>query len=248
MSSPGQRVIDAAMSRLGEHEDPWGSNRGPFVDMINARWGLRGTPWCGAFASWAYAEASVDDDGLCHPSTAIICQRARDKGAVWDGHHPIPPGAEWVNCGVHVALVVKDNGDGTVSTVEGNHHDAVALGRRAIADGLIVIPPAIKDVAPPPPAPIPEYWLEDTAAQPKLFGPWRSKETRDEQLATIPADRRAHARKIRGAGGGYAWLEGARRLYGPWLDKEARDAAQQKLEQRLGHGLRPFSRTVHGSV
>lgn len=228
------------MSRLGERETG-GPNRSPFIDLINARFGLRGTPWCGAFASWAYAEAGVDDSGLCHPSTALMCQRARDAGAVWGGHSPIPPGALWVNCGVHVAIVTRDLLDGTCLTVEGNHNDSVATGRRATADGIIIIPPAV--AASLEPESHTEFWLEDTRAQPKLFGPWNKKVLREHALESIPRERRKRVRLIRAPRGGFAWLEGPRRLYGPWAAKDARDEARKRIEARLNRELRPFSRT-----
>jgi hypothetical protein len=242
MTTAGDRVIEAASSKLGEHESPPGSNRGTFVDMINARFHLVGTPWCGSFVSWTYAEAGVDDGGLCHPSTAEICRRARAAGAVWDGHSPIPSGALFVICGIHTGLLNTPLGGSVWSTIEGNAGDAVSTGQRSVLDGLVVIPPSIREAAPPP---VRTYWLEDTKAQPKLYGPWADKTVRDRKLGSIPAPRRARARLVNHRDHKqWAWIEGARRLYGPWQSQDARDAAREALVHRLGHDLRAFSREV----
>lgn len=249
MPTAGERVIQTASKYLGVRENPDGSNRGEFIDGWERVWGLAGQPWCGMFAAAMFKEAGVDDAGLCHPSTAEMCRRARAANAVWDGHGTIPAGALWVSCGIHTCLVASDRGGGLVATVEGNHANAVGTGIRSVADGLIVIPPAVRaDTPAPQPPSVTSYWIEDPDAQPKLFGPWRDKAARDHELATIPQARRQRARLVRGRGGSFGWIEGPRRLYGPWDDRDARDRALDALERRLGHNLRAFGRTVHGSV
>lgn len=235
----GEHVIEVASRYLGVRESA--PNRGELVDRWAARWNLRGVPWCGIYADAMYAEAGVDDAGLCHPSVAEICRRARAAGAVWDGRSPIPPAALWCACGIHVALINAPLGGGVYSTIEGNHGDAVSAGERHVRDGLIVIPPAIREVV----VPARTFWLEDTKAQPRLYGPWREKDWRDRKLDEIPKARRARARLVNHRDQRqYAWIEGPRRLYGPWGSQDARDAAREALEHRLGHPMRAFSKEV----
>lgn len=241
MTPKGELVIATASKYLGVHEEG-GANRGPLIDKWNARWGLIGTAWCGAFVSAMYAETGVDDGGVTHPSTAEMCRRARAAGYVWDGRAPIPPGALWVACGQHTCLLNTPIGGGVYSSIEGNHQDSVSTGQRSVADALIVIPPAIREAAPPPAR---TYWLEDTAAQPKLYGPWSLRIARDRKLSTIPAARRRGVRLVNHRDHKqWAWIEGPRKLYGPWSSQDARDAAREALVHRLGHDLRAFSREV----
>jgi hypothetical protein len=237
----GEHVVVVASKYLGVRESG-GANRGPLIDKWEARWSLRGQPWCGIWASAMYAEAGVDDAGLCHPSTAEMCRRARAAGAVWGGHSAIPSGALFVVCGVHTGILNTPLGGGVWSSIEGNHNDSVSTGQRSVLDALIVIPPALREAAPPPTR---TYWLEDARAQPKLFGPWHDKRARDGMLRSIPAPRRRRARLVNHRDHhAWAWVEGPRRLYGPWSSQTARDAAREALTHRLGHELRAFSREV----
>ena len=236
----GERVIVTASRYLGVRESA--PNRGEHIDGWNAAWGLRGTAWCGAFAAAMFREAGVDDAGICHPSVAEMCRRARAKGYVWDGRSPVPSGAIWAACGVHTCLLNAPLGGGVWSTIEGNSGDMVRTGQRSVADALILIPPAIREAPAPPTR---TYWIEDPGARPRLYGPWADRHARDRKLASIPAARRRRARLVNHREQDrWAWVEGPRRLYGPWGSKEARDAARQSLTHRLGHELRAFSREV----
>lgn len=251
----GERVIAKATSYLGVSEI-WGRNRGPDIDRWQARWGMRGEPWCGMFADAMFSEAGVDDAGVCHPSTSEMCSRALYKGLFQDRSKTAPPGSLWINCGIHVAIVVKDLGDGTVKTIEGNYNNAVSYGRRSKWDGKIIVPPAIKADATPPP-PKYEYWLEDPNAKQKLFqikgkvGVWATKAARDkrmEELKKSPTWKKWHPRPMsRKDSKGrvrYYIIMGPLRYYGPFNTKEVRDNAQKLLEKKLGRVLRPFKRKV----
>lgn len=250
----GSKVINQALKYLGVSE-VWGPNRGPQIDKWEARWNLKGEPWCGMFSDAMYFESEVDDNDLNHPSTAEICRRANQKSAFWNGKGRIPVGSLWVNCGVHVALVTADLGDGTVKTIEGNHNNAVQMGRRRISDGKIVVPPAV-DVDDTP-SPKYEYWLEDEGAKQSLFkvngvvGVWATKAARDKRLKEIiksPNWKKYHpraiARKDWKGRQRYYILLGPLRYYGPFDSKESRDNARVILEEKLGRKLRPFSRKV----
>ena len=249
----GDKVIKKAFEYLGEHEVPDGSNSSPQIDKWEARWGLKNEPWCGMYADAMYAESGVDDAGICHPATSQIC--ANGKKYKWDGKSVIPAGALWVNCGVHVALITKDNRDGTVSTIEGNHGNRVAVGRRDVAGATIIIPPAIKTEIKPPVKW--EYWLEDTQAKPMLLtvngkiARWKSKAARDKNLEVLknnPEYARLRPRPVsRGEGKNkrYYILIGNLRYYGAFDSIEIRNNAQKSLEKRLGHSLRPFKKKVN---
>lgn len=240
--TPGEKVVATALRYIGVAESPAGSNRGPLIDKWQARWGLRGVAWCGIFCDAMYAEAGVDDHGLCHPSTAEMRRRAEAAGSILPTAARAPAGSMWLNDPNHVALVIRDNGDGTVTCVDGNSMSQVRQTRRRKADARIVVPIGIA-LEPDPPKVV-EYLLEDPKAAPKLYGPWASKASRDSALASLPARKRANARPIRTTAKPpkYAFLLGPRRLYGPWPTAAARDDAQKVIEARLGRRLRPFSR------
>lgn len=233
----GEHVIEVASGYLGVRETS--PNRGELIDKWAARWSLRGVAWCGIFADAMFAEAGVDDSGLCHPSVAEMCRRARAIGVVWDGHSLVPTGALWALCGIHVGIINVPLWGTVYSTIEGNHGDAVSTGERDLRDALIIIPSAIAAGAVVPTTR--RFYVEDPQARPKLYGPWRSADARDRKLAGIPAARRRRARIVR-PHGAYGWVEGPRRVYGPWGSVDARDAALHSLEHRLGHALRAYSK------
>jgi len=116
-----QAVVARALSALGVHEDPPGSNRGHRIDEWLQRCHTStGQPWCAAFASW------------CIDTVAIA-------GALALGDHftrtplPLPgdvmffpTGGGKGHCGIVIGLRAHE-----VMTVEGNCRDAVRCVRRA---------------------------------------------------------------------------------------------------------------------
>jgi hypothetical protein len=230
-----ERVIAAAARHVGVTESPPGSNRGPWIDRWQRRWGLLGQPWCGMFVSAVYAEAGVDDDDLAHPSTAEICRRARAQGAITG---PMP-GAMVVWCGRHVEILVSEVRPGVWRTIGGNTGNQVAWRVRDISDALIVSPVAISSNQVERRR---RFWLEDPGARPKVYGPWRLKAWREAAIRSLPRAQQARVRRVR-IGRGYGFVLGPRRRYGPWSTREARDASRAILERRLGRRLRPYSTT-----
>lgn len=251
----GERVVATASKYIGVYES-WGSNQGPYINGWEARWGMKGEPWCGMFADAMFYEADVSDNGLCHPSTGEMCSRAAWQGAFIDNDEVAPPGSLWIKCGIHTAIVVRDNKDGTVTTIGGNETNGVRLGRKSKADGRIIVPPAIKADATPPP-PKYEYWFEDENAKQFLFNikgkvaAWASKAARDKRMAELKQSdkwKKYHPRPIvrkdsKGRTRYYIVL-GPYRYYGPYDSKEARDKAKGLVEKRLGRTLRSFRRKV----
>lgn len=46
-------IVESARQKIGEREQPPGSNRGPFVDEVNRSAGAPlGSPWCASFQHW----------------------------------------------------------------------------------------------------------------------------------------------------------------------------------------------------
>jgi hypothetical protein len=186
-----------------------------------------------------YRACDVDDQGIGHPSTAYMAERARKVGAVIA--RPIP-GAYIIWPGTHTGIVIRDLGGNVALTVEGNSSDGVYYRRRAYGPGtgvMFAAPLAVRTGNRPKPAER-NYYLEDTAAKPVLRGPWSTRAARERVIAKRPASKR-NVRRVR-VGKGYAFYDGPRRVYGPWDSREARNDAQRTLEARLGRRLRPYSR------
>jgi hypothetical protein len=240
----GQKVVQTALGELGITESPWGSNTGPEVDVFTGHYGMHAVPWCGCFAGWCFFKANVDDDGLCSPSTAVTCQRADADGGLRPAPgKPIPPGSLWINCGVHVELVRQDNGDGTVSNIGGNVNQQVALTRRFISDGRIIVPPAVLAGQPEP---VTVYGFDDTALRPRRYGGWATREAREAVIANLAADKRAHVRRLRlpNTPSPFAFeiATSTRWRFGPWSDVAAREKAETDyLAGHPGARLRDWS-------
>ena len=239
--TPGERVAREAEKYVGVRENPLGSNRGkPYPDAWERPWGMGyGWPWCGAFAAAMYRAAEVNDQGIGHPSTAYMADKANKVNAIIS--RPIP-GAYIIWPGKHTGIVIRDLGGNVALTVEGNSSDGVYYRRRAYGPGTDVMfaaPLEVRVGNRPKPAPR-NYYLEDTAAKPVLRGPWRTRAARERVIAKRPANKR-NVRRVR-VGKGYAFYDGPRRVYGPWDSREARDDAKRILETRLGRRLRPYAR------
>ncbi|MDL4817728.1 CHAP domain-containing protein [Actinomadura opuntiae] len=137
-----QDVIKLARTQIGTHED--GSGNSKFNDwyvdsslgQINAhRIGAKsatvykGQSWCDMFVSWLGQNTGTKGMGA-DAYTVSHAQWFKKTGRF--GQTP-KPGAvvffAWNGGGIkgidHVGIVVKDNHDGTISTIEGNTSDAV---------------------------------------------------------------------------------------------------------------------------
>lgn len=242
--TPGQRVAQAAERYAGVEENPLGSNRGkPYPEKWQAPWGMgTGWPWCGAYADAMYEEASVDDDGIGHPSTAVMYERAKSRpGSIVK---KAIPGAFILWPGTHVGIVVRDLGNNVALCIEGNSGDGVRYRNRSYGPGtgaVIVAPKEIR-LGHKPAAAERDYYLGDDNAKPRVVGPWRTREGREKALSKI----KGHARRYRSGKKFYAEI-GTPKVYGPWDEKQQRDEARAILEDRLGRRLRPFSRPAKGA-
>ena len=99
--------------------------------------GHDGQPWCGSFVMWCAAQIGFKGMPNC-VYTPAGAEAFKGKGA-WQNHETAKPAPGDVvffsfdGRGIeHVGIVVKDNGDGTISTIEGNTSpDAKPTGSQA---------------------------------------------------------------------------------------------------------------------
>lgn len=120
----GDLVVHHALSQVGVHEIPWGSNSGPQVRVYQSVTGGYNAPWCASFVSWALVQAGY------HGTVSAWA---------WD----------WATIGTPVPLIAAKPGDivpfnigsghvgiylsqsnGMVKTVDGNTSDQVAVRER----------------------------------------------------------------------------------------------------------------------
>ena len=116
------RLIEIAKAEIGTIEGPK-DNQTKYGAYTKANF----QPWCGSFVNWCANEAGVKvPNTVWTPSGAAAFKK---KGAWIDGDIADPePGdiayfdfpSDGVDRISHVGIVVKDNGDGTVWTIEGN--------------------------------------------------------------------------------------------------------------------------------
>ncbi|MFI0353933.1 CHAP domain-containing protein [Actinomadura sp. 9N407] len=148
-AATAQEVIGLAKKQVGISEGKGGQTKFHdwYVGTDNAKLtaqrdggnvsAYNGAQWCNMFVSWVGAQTGVKGMGW----DAYTVQHAMwfKKTGRW-GQEP-KPGAvvffAWNGGGIssinHVGLVVKDNGDGTIDTVEGNTGNAVKEKTRKVS-------------------------------------------------------------------------------------------------------------------
>lgn len=139
-------AVNLAVSQVGISEDAYGGTKfnkwfmkSPFAEEDARRDGgsvgdYADASWCDIFVSWVGQQLGVKGMG----ADAFTPKHARwfEKRGRW-GTTP-RPGAivfyAWNGGGIdgidHVGMVIKDNHDGTIQTVEGNTDDAVRIRTR----------------------------------------------------------------------------------------------------------------------
>lgn len=121
-------VVDTASTQIGVHESPPGSNQ----QKYGAEYGLNGYAWCAMFVWWCYLKALGVD------LRKVISDHMASVDAMWragvlkglNTSHPVAddivifhfPGEH--AGGNHTGIFVKDNGNGTITTIEGNTSSA----------------------------------------------------------------------------------------------------------------------------
>ena len=116
------RLIEVALAEVGTIEGPK-DNETKYGKFTKANF----LPWCGSFVNWCANEAGVTIHSTV--STPVGAQGFQKKKAWMDAETATPQAGDIVyfdfpgdnvNRISHVGIVVKDNGDGTVTCVEGN--------------------------------------------------------------------------------------------------------------------------------
>lgn len=124
MTVTGADVVKQAMTHLGAHEDPMGSNRGIFVGDCQRATGCPGTgwPWCAGFVC-----------RVAHEVGLTLPHRSCNAHALADYYPDVPlehakPGDvfDW-NIGDGHTSIMIEKGDGWVKTIDGNWADAVTI-------------------------------------------------------------------------------------------------------------------------
>jgi len=141
MATLGQNIAAKALSHVGEHEQPTGSNTGPEVDAYLAYVGLApGNPWCAAFACSMVYRALVEMEVWTdyHPrtgSTHVLLAWGEDNGCMVS--HPQPGD---IGCIIydaehgHTVVCVGTYSPTVVPTVEGNFDNAVHNNHRRVTE------------------------------------------------------------------------------------------------------------------
>jgi hypothetical protein len=137
-TTPGQRALAAAQAEVGVREEPDGSNDGARIaEYRTATAGsAAGVPWCAYFVSWAarQAGAPVGDQGQGYGAVEQIASWAGRTGRLLPAGSTPQPGDLILFGGRHVGIVESVGLDGRLTTVEGNHQNAVQRVQRTIGD------------------------------------------------------------------------------------------------------------------
>jgi CHAP domain len=134
-SGAGARVLAWAESQIGQAEQPPGSNDGPAIATYRSAvaGSAPGEPWCAYFASWAASQAGtpLGDSGQGIGWVDGIRDWAQRNGKLLPAGSTPQPGDLILYGGRHVGIVESVNGDGSLTTVEGNEGDAVRRVHRS---------------------------------------------------------------------------------------------------------------------
>jgi len=121
----GQRMdfIEVAKSQLGVIEGPK-ENETKYGAFTKANF----QPWCGSFVNWCANEVGLKIPNCVYtPAGAQAFMKKKQWEDASDTAQPLPGDIAFfdfpvdnVNRISHIGIVVKDNGDGTVTCIEGN--------------------------------------------------------------------------------------------------------------------------------
>ncbi len=117
-----EKLIEVAQAEVGTVEGPK-DNETKYGKFTKANF----LPWCGSFVMWCADQAGVKVPNCV---STLVGAQAFQKNKTWYEGEDIRPFAgdivffDFPGDGVdrisHVGIVVKDNGDGTITCIEGN--------------------------------------------------------------------------------------------------------------------------------
>ncbi|MFD7626577.1 peptidoglycan-binding protein [Streptomyces sp. NPDC059851] len=135
------KIVQAARHELDRGVREWGNNCNPYGAC---------EAWCAHFASWTWQQAGIN----YHTAfTGNFYYYGRDHGTLTTdvrNSNPQPgdvvlfgTGPSSTSTSTHIGVVERNNGDGTVTTIEGNYQDRVARVIRPLNRGIyaVVAPP-----------------------------------------------------------------------------------------------------------
>jgi hypothetical protein len=117
-------MLEVAKSQVGVIEGPKDNET-----LYGAFTGANFQAWCGSLMMWCAKQAGVTIPNTVYTPTGAAAFKSKGKWADAKDAHPQPgdlvyfsfvPAATPTSPIQHVGIVVKDNGDGTITTVEGN--------------------------------------------------------------------------------------------------------------------------------
>jgi hypothetical protein len=160
--SQHEKALAWARSKVGQHEQPMGSNSGIFVRSCQAATWLGGTgwPWCVAYfvKAWTVAERNLPYKGA-GAYEFLRWHQQHLPGWVKPLEKARPGAAVIINTGSgHLAMLNKEwkKGDKHVNTVNGNVHDSVDYVDWPVSLVRGVVDPP-EDIGKVPPAKPPRY-------------------------------------------------------------------------------------------
>lgn len=121
-SASVQGTLNRARSQLGIGENPAGSNRTEY----GAWYGMDGQPWCAMFVSWVFYHEGMPlsfttSKGFAFCPYGVAGFKAQGR---WHTSNPRPGDVVFFNWDGgrvdHVGIVESVNGDGSITTIEGN--------------------------------------------------------------------------------------------------------------------------------
>jgi hypothetical protein len=134
----GQRALAFAQAEVGQAESPPGSNDSPRIAMyrsaVTGAYG--GAPWCAYFVSWAAAAAGapIGEEGQGYGAVEDVAAWGARTGRLLPAGATPQPGDLILYGGRHIGIVESVNLDGSLTTIEGNHLDAVSRVQRSPAE------------------------------------------------------------------------------------------------------------------
>lgn len=114
-----ERFIEVATAEVGYIEESVPENK--------TKYQKANQPWCGAFVNWCAKKSGVTVPNCVYTPAGADAFRKSKRWFEGEGCMPQPGDvvffdfpADGVNRISHVGIVVEDNGDGTVTCIEGN--------------------------------------------------------------------------------------------------------------------------------